>query len=286
MSAAHGPAPLDRQYRGDGLGRPQGVPIPPDRLPLLRRGQLRKRWHYVSFWSSELILCAARVQVGPLSHDYFGVWDRVARRLSKGQGFLRRRVHMPPRRVIVEDDDVAIDLALRATDAFQVYRPEHRAYIWSYKELCREAVATVRLGGATREVVGTAFVDVNAGYHSRRTRWRWMAGAGTDEAGTAVAWNAIVGLFDTPANSERTVWVDGRPAEVGPVRFSEDLTSVSFAEGGELRFREEAVLRKRFGLFLLSSRYDHSFGVYSGTLPGGVAVHEGFGVRECQDALW
>ena len=35
------PAPADRPYRGNGVDRPS-VPLPPDRLPILRAGQLRK----------------------------------------------------------------------------------------------------------------------------------------------------------------------------------------------------------------------------------------------------
>jgi hypothetical protein len=279
-------APLDQPYRGTADGCPAGIRIPPARLALLRRWQLRKRWHYVSFWSRDLVLCAARVQVGFLDNEYWAVWDREARRLHTKSHYLRRRVALAGDTVRVKDGDVSIDLDLHPSDAFDVYRPEGRAYIWSHKELCSGALARVRLGDRLHEVTGTAFVDVNAGYHFRRTQWRWAAGAAIDDAGAAVAWNAITGLFDTPQHSERTVWVSGKGTEIGPVRFSEDANTVSFAEGGELTFREEAVLRKRVGLFLIKSKYDHAFGVYSGTLPGGIEVREAVGVRERQDALW
>jgi hypothetical protein len=279
-------APLDQPYRGAADGCPEGIRIPPAHLRLLRRWQLRKRWHYVSFWSRDLVLCAARVQVGFLDNEYWAVWDRVGRRLHTKTHYLRRRVALTGDTVRVKDGDVSIDLDLHPSDAFDVYRPEGRAYIWSHKELCDGARATVRLGDRLHEVTGTAFVDVNAGYHFRHTRWRWAAGAAIDEDGAPVAWNAISGLFDTPQHSERTVWVAGKGTEIGPVRFSEDANSVSFAEGGELTFQEEAVLRKRVGLFLIKSKYDHAFGVYSGTLPGGIAVRDAVGVRERQDALW
>ncbi len=32
--------------------------------------------------------------------------------------------------------------------------------------------------------------------------------------------------------------------------------------------------------------YEHAFGSYSGTLPGGIELREGHGVRERQDAVW
>jgi hypothetical protein len=288
MTAGTSPAraPLDQPFRGPPDRRPEGIRIPPAHLPLFRRWQLRKQWHYVSFWARDVVLCAARVQVGFLTNEYWAVWDRIERRLHTRTHYLRRRVGLTPDGLHVEDGDVSIDVALRPTDAFDVYRPEGRAYIWSHKELCGGARARVRLGDELREAEGTGFVDINAGYHFRRTRWRWAAGAAAGADGEPVAWNAITGLFDTPEHSERTVWVGNEGTEIGPVQFSADANRLTFSEGGELTFEEEAVLRKRVGLFLIKSRYDHAFGVYSGTLPGGIEVRDAVGVRERQDALW
>ena len=61
---------------------------------------------------------------------------------------------------------------------------------------------------------------------------------------------------------------------------------MAFTDGGDLRFEVEANLRKRVGLFLIKSKYDHAFGSYSGSLPGGLELREAFGVRERQDAVW
>src|SRR5439155_23368833 len=97
---------------------------------------------------------------------------------------------------------------------------------------------------------------------------------------------AITGLFDTPEHSERTIWVGGRGMEIKPVTFSQNANVVTFHDGGELTFQPEATLRKRVGLFLIKSKYEHAFGVYSGTLPGGIEVRDAVGVRERQDALW
>jgi hypothetical protein len=279
-------APLDQPYRGDAEGRPRGVPYPPEHLPLFRRRQLRKRWHYVSFWSPDLLFCAADVQVGFLSNEYWAVWDRGGDCFRTKTHYVRNRVHLSADEVVVEDGDVSIHLWLEPTDVFEVYRPEGRAYIWSHKELAARARATVSVCGRQREVIGTAFVDVNAGYHFRRTRWRWAAGAITDERGEHVAWNAITGLFDTPEHSERTVWIGGRGTEIKPVAFSDDDNVVTFEDGSRLTFSPGATLRKRVGLFLIKSKYEHAFGVYSGTLPGGIEVRNAVGVRERQDALW
>lgn len=188
-------APLDRPYRGSGADRPVGVPFPPDPMPLLRAGTLLKRLHYASFWSPDLLLCAAHVNVGPIAQEYWGVWDRREQRFREQTHYIPGRVSLLPRKLTVEDGDVSIDLPFEPANEFEVYRPEGRA-------------------------------------------------------------------------------------------FSDDFRSVSFSEGGELRFRQEANIRKRVGLFLTRSRYDHAFGAYEGSLPGGVELRNAVGVRERQDALW
>ncbi len=280
------PAPLDHPYRGDGRDRPRGVPLPPERLPLLRSRQLRKRWHYVSFWSAELSVCAARAEVGPLQQEYWGIWDRRAGQFRERTHLFTKRVELASNRARIRDGDAEIDLIFEPCTSFEVYRPAARAYIWSRKDYCRTARANVRYGQTTRESEGVLFVDFNAGYHERRTRWRWAAGAGLDQYGRLVAFNAINGLFDTPTNSERTIWIDGEAREIAPVTFSEDLSHVSFAEGGTLSFRPEALIEHHDNFLVVRSDYYHWFGTYTGTLPGGIELSEAHGVRERQDALW
>lgn len=277
---------LDQPYRGDGSDRPAGVPLPPARLPLLRAGQLRKRWQYTAFWSEELSFCASRVAAGPLQQEYWGIWDRKAGQFRERSHFFTSRVEFTPNRVHVRDGDAEIDLAYEPDSSFEVYRPADRAYIWAHKDYCRAARGVVRYGGKTREAVGVVFVDINAGYHERRTRWRWAAGAGLDQHGRVVGFNAIEGLFDTPTRSERTIWIDGAAQEIGPVTFSEDLSTVSFAEGGTLRFQPEALIEQHDNFLLVRADYYHWFGVYTGTLPGGIELREAYGVRERQNALW
>ena len=50
------------------------------------------------------------------------------------------------------------------------------------------------------------------------TAWRWSAGVGVAESGARVAWNLVDGVHDGAERSERTVWVDGTPHHVGPLR--------------------------------------------------------------------
>ena len=277
---------LDQPYRGDGVDRPVGVPLPPEHLPLFRAGQLRKRWHYISFWSRELSFCVARASVGPLQQEYWGIWDREAGQFRERSHRFRSHVQLDANRVQVRDGDAELDVTFENCTRFEVYRPARDAYIWSVKDYCRQGRGSVKYDGMTRAVAGVIFVDINAGYHERHTRWHWAAGAGLDQNDRLVAFNAITGLFDTPTQSERTVWVDGNAREVGPNTFADDLSTVSFTEGGTLRFQPEALIEHHDNLLLVRSDYFHWFGTYTGTLPGGIELREAYGVRERHDALW
>jgi hypothetical protein len=255
-------------------------------MPLFRAGQLRKTWHYVSFWSGELSFCAARASVGPLQQEYWGIWDREAKQFRDGSHRFTSRVRLESNRVRVRDGDAEIDVTFESCNSFEVYRPAGRAYIWSHKDYCRQARGVVRYGGKAREVAGVMFVDINAGYHERHTQWRWAAAAGLDQRGRLIGFNAINGLFDTPNQSERTIWIEGEAREIGPNTFSDDLSTLSFAEGGTLRFQPEALFETHENFLVVRSDYLHWFGTFSGTLPGGIVLHEAYGVRERHDALW
>src|SRR5437867_3661385 len=127
-----GPDPLRLPYRGAATGLPRGVPFPPERMGLIRSWTLRKRWHYATFWSPELIFCAARVHVGPLPQEYWGVLLRKPqKRFRQRSHVLRRRVVLEDTRVAVADGDVSVEISFEPSDEFFVYRPQRRAYIWS-----------------------------------------------------------------------------------------------------------------------------------------------------------
>jgi hypothetical protein len=255
-------------------------------MPLLRAGSRLKRWHYVSFWSPEVVLCANRVRVGAVAQEYWGVLDRTSGTFVQRTNYVKRRVAVSASRLTLDAREAAVDLPIRPDDEFEVYKPEGKGYTWSRKQFVTRATAEVRVGARTLRPEGAVFVDIQAGYHPRMTSWRWSAGAGLDQHGRRVAWNAIVGLADSPTNSERTLWIDGVGTEIEPVHFSPDGMTVLFADGAQLSFREEAILRQRIALPLIRSTYDHGFGVWEGTLPGGLVVRDGVGVREWQDARW
>lgn len=140
----------------------------------------------------------------------------------------------------------------------------------------------VELGGRRFDVDAEAVVDESAGYHERRTSWRWSAGVGRAESGERVAWNLVDGVHDSPQASERSVWVDGVPHEAPPVCFEPGLTGV-----GGLRFTEWSAREERINLLLLRSDYRQPFGTFEGELPGGgPRLAHGHGVMERHDVRW
>jgi hypothetical protein len=96
-----------------------------------------------------------------------------------------------------------------------------------------------------------------------------------------VAWNLVTGVHDALRGSERTVWISGDAREVPPAAFSPGLDAV-----GDLRFAAEAERARRDDVVLFASDYRQPFGTFSGTLPGGVELAEGYGVMERHAVRW
>jgi len=277
---------LDQPYRGDGHDRPTHIPLPPEPMPLVHALRLRKRWRYVSIWSKDISVCAGSVEVGPVAQEFWAIWDRRRKILREHTRFVPGKVALPPGYVWVRDGDVSIDIELDEGQGLEVVTPDGAAYTWTRKQGGVRARGIVCVGGHRTPVDAMALIDDNAGYHPRHTQWRWSGGAGFDTQGNTVAWSVIVGLNDARTDSERTVWVNGAPREVGPVSFSDDLSRVTFAEGCALHFTEEAARAREDNLVLLRSSYRQPFGSFAGTLPGGIQLAEGYGVMERHEAFW
>jgi hypothetical protein len=167
-----------------------------------------------------------------------------------------------------------------AGGAVEVVSAHGASYIWTRKRPVR-ATGLVTLEGRTLAVDAPGLVDDSAGYHARHTEWEWSAGAGVATSGEAVVWNLVAGVHDAPRRSERTVWLDGEPFEVGPVRFAEGLDAV-----GDLSFSPEAERVRRDDLLLVASDYRQPFGSFAGTLPDGTELASGQGVMERHRARW
>ena len=231
---------------------------------------MRKRWRWVGVFSPELMLCAGDAHVGPLRRSWWAV--------ALPDGTLRegrRGVELVPGRARVRG---AMDLSLEESGGVEVTsRTPGGHSIWTRKQA--GIAARGRVMG--RDIDARAIVDESDGDHDRHTAWRWSAGVGIAADGAAVAWNLVDGIHDAPGASERRVWRDGRPVEVGPVEFAPDLSRV-----GGLAFTAWAERSEDVNLLVLRSRYRQPFGTFSGELPDGTRLREGYGVMEEHDALW
>ena len=240
------------------------LPLPPARMPLVRDRRPLKRWRYVAVYSPELMVCIGHARVAGMSQR----WWAVA--LPDGSLFEGSRVRGE------------IDLAFDEGHGVEVVSPHGRSYIWTRKQAGIAVRGQVRVAGRTLMVDGPfGFVDESAGYHARHTSWRWSAGIGRARDGRAVAWNLIDGVHDSAVDSERTVWIEGVPEEVGPVKFATDLSRV-----GDLRFTEWSAREDHANRLIVRSDYRQPFGSFSGVLPGGVELDRGHGVMEWHDVRW
>jgi hypothetical protein len=242
----------------------RGTDLRPARMPPLRAGRPLKRWRYVAVYGPELMLCVGDARIAGVPQR----WWAVA--LPDGRLFEGR------------DPSGTIELRLQEGPGVEVLSPHGRSVIWTRKQAGIPVSGTVRLDGREWRLDGPlGFVDESAGYHARRTSWRWSAGIGHAADGRRVAWNLVDGVHDAPRNSERTVWVDGEPHEVAPQPFADDLSAV-----GELRFSEWSAREEHRNLLLIRSDYRQPFGSFAGRLPGGLELESGYGVMEWHDVRW
>ena len=259
-------------------------PVDTSSLPLFAHGQLRKRWRYVGVFAEELMLCAARAEVGPMTQSFWIFWDRQGRNHA-ARTILRpgsREVRLDGPRLEIDSPDLRADLRLGECEAIEATCPSGKAEAWTRKRVGMPIEGTVEMPGKRWQLSGRGVDDESAGHHKRYTSWRWSAGVGESTDGRPVALNLVEGINDRPTGSERAIWIDGEPSEPPPVRFEAeaiDLGAERLAFAGE----SEHVHNENY--LLIRSDYRHRFGSFSGSL-GGVELASGLGVMEEHDALW
>jgi hypothetical protein len=272
-------------WRGPGGDRPD-LPLPPGSMPLRRDGQLRKRWRYVGVFGSELMLCAARAEVGPLSQSFWVFWDRQGRH-HDARTILRpgsRAVTMDGSRVEIDSPGLRASLRLGQCLPIETICPSGSGWGWTRKRAGVPVEGTVEVPGRRWRVSARGVDDESAGYHQRHTSWRWSAGVGRAEDGRRLAWNLVEGINDPPERSERAIWVDGEPLEPAPVRFR-GIEGIDLAGEDRLEFSSESAHARDENFLLIRSRYRHRFGSFTGSLAG-ISLAEGHGVMEEHDAVW
>jgi hypothetical protein len=255
-------------------------------MPLLDHGQLRKRWRYVALFAEELMLCAARAEVGPLTQSFWVLWDRERRR-QWAHAALRpgsREVRFDGPRLEIDGPGLRASLELGDAAPIEVTCPSGRSRAWTRKRAGMPVAGMVELPGRRLEVTGRGVDDESAGHHARRTSWRWSAGVGESVEGRNLAWNLVEGINDSPRGSERAIWIDGEPTEPAPVSFR-GIDGIDLGEAGSLDFALESDHARDDNFALIRSRYRHRFGRFAGTLSG-LTLGSGLGVMEEHDAVW
>lgn len=299
-------------WRGPGGGRPD-LPLPPEQRPKMRRdGSWLKRWRYLGAFSDELMLCAARVGVGPFGQTFWAIWDRetgelhertrmIIPMLARGEVWTERAgsdagpIEWAPQaggsevriEAAAKDDSEQVRAFLHAGDGpwAEAVCPtgEGDGYVWTRKRPVT-VECDVRVGSKRIRCQARGIEDESCGYHPHHTVWDWSAGVGTTTDGRAVGWNLVSGVNDPPQRSERAIWVDGEPSEPAPVSF-EGLDAIVL-DGGRLDFHAEAERSRSESKPFARYTYRQPFGTFAGTLPGGLELAEGLGVMEHHDAQW
>jgi hypothetical protein len=247
-----------------------------DRRPL-------KRWRYVGAYGPDLMFCAGDARIGPLPQRFWALVtpDGLVRGRTSLIGAGGVRLAGPEVAVDAPRDGVRVRVRVSEEVPVETLSRHGGSYIWTAKQGGVRVSGLVELDGRPIQFEERGMVDDSAGYHARHTVWSWSAGVGVADDGRAVAWNLVTGVHDALEASERSVWIEGEPREVGPVEFAPDLSRV-----GELAFTEWGAREDDTNALLLRSRYRQPFGTFSGTLPDGTVLREGYGVMESHDVHW
>lgn len=259
---------------------------------------MRKQWRYVAAFTDEVMVCAARVQVGSLGQTFFALLDR-----RSGELIERTRMRLPGTRgeVLTEPpggapapgeariQSSALRGALKVGDGVPwevMCRTADGKDVWTRKRVGVRVHGELEAPDGRRWVVdGPGVIDETDGHHPRHTVWNWSAGVGVTADGHPVGWNLVEGINDPAEGSERALWLDGQPAEAPPSRF-EGLEAIAFDDGARLQFSAEAERRRSENKLVVRYSYRQPFGTFTGTLPGGVELASGLGVMEHHDAWW
>lgn len=260
--------------------------------------RLRKRWRYVAAFSDELMVCAARVQVGPMGQTFWGLLDR-----SNGELLTKTRLRMPgtagdvvaplpgtadgPTVARIQARELQGTLSLGYGKPWEVTcpTPEGRE-VWTRKRAGVTVQCDLRAAdGRSWKLEALGVEDETDGFHPRHTVWNWSAGIGTTADGRAVGWNLVEGVNDSAEGSERAIWLDGEPTEAPAASF-DGLEGIAFPDGSRLDFTAEAERSLSENKLVVRYSYRQPFGTFTGALPGGIELARGIGVMEHHDAHW
>jgi hypothetical protein len=228
------------------------------------------------------MVCVGDAHIGLIHQRFWAVATSDGRLWEKTSVFGSGGARIAGPEVSIDADGVRARLRVEeAAEPVETLSPHGNSYIWTAKQGGVRVSGLVELDGEPIQFEERGIVDDSAGYHARHTVWSWSAGVGILTDGRPCAWNLVTGVHDAPEASERTVWIDGVPSEVGPVEFASNLTRV-----GDLTFTEWSAREDNTNALLLRSKYRQPFGTFTGELPDGNELRQGYGVMESHDVYW
>ncbi len=258
--------------------------------PVRRGGRWRKRWVYVAAFADEVMACAARVEIGPLSQTFWAILDRQSGELAERTKLrvpgVRGEVRGDARQMTIVAREAGGSLKVGTGTPVEVTCPTGEGgEVWTRKLAGVPVECDLRIADRRWRLEALGVTDETSGFHPRHTVWSWSAGVGELAGGASVAWNLVEGINDPPRGSERGIWVDGEPSEPGPVAF-QGLDGLVFDDRSRLDFTSEAERRREESLLGVRYSYRQPFGSFTGMLPGGLELVRGAGVMEHHDAVW
>ena len=171
----------ERVARAGRPGRPDAAAAARRGCRCVRGGRPLKRWRWVGAFGPDAdAVRGARARSAACRSSWWAVWDgeRAARaHAPRAAGPVR----MAPGRVRVRRRARAA--RSRRASGVEVVSPHGAQHIWTRKQRRRARARHACSGRAVRRCRG--LVDESAGYHARRTAWRWSAGVGRRRVGRA-----------------------------------------------------------------------------------------------------
>ncbi len=219
-----------------------------------------KRWQYMGFASSEVVVGMAVVDIGYAHSAFVYVYNRTTRqlhehsyidvlrskgtqsesslagvtewvagkkhlRMDNGSGLSARRIsaHIPNAlQLEVETDESGV------TPLCAVTRNGLHGYNYCHKAAGFPISGFVEVGGERFELSGDdahGSLDWTAGCLGRNTFWNWASAGGRLEDGRRLGINLVSGVNDR-GFTENVYWIDGKPIKVDVVNFDYDSDAI------------------------------------------------------------
>jgi hypothetical protein len=317
-------APLYGSYRG-GLARVDLSPLLERRRTRILR---HKRWMYVAIATDDLYLAVCVVRLGYAANAFAFAYDARADKMLVDRTVLATpfgcnvgdsaaegctaTIRAGGTRIAIERARGSSAYTLEATMKDLSVRARLDA-----KEAPPPITAIARLGGdglvnttekrALLAVTGEATIagerrsldggvggyDYTNGLLARRTAWHWAFFLGRARTGERLALNLVEGFV---GEAECAVWVDGEVFPLAEGRFSFDARDplrpwhvTTEGGGADLRFVPGGAHDEYRNLGLVSSRFVHPIGAFTGKVRAGgreLEIERALGVTEDQDVKW